>query len=704
MRKALMYRVIPLLVLLAVVWVLLFGSSSAVFAADGDTTEAESIRTSDPLDDLDGAVIGGKDFDLANYPWNENGSPQMIYFAEVGYSMYSDLRNEYALYIYVYNPSGLAIDTESDYNKLELAFGENKTYDKYTLAFLTYSQAAGYEGLFYKFEVTLTEAQRTQALRLLSSNARVYTITGMEFSVGGQVTEYPVGYDTATEQGSVYTYSGYMLGYGSNLATESTLTCMVEGFSEYLTLDVEQTVYRPQGDFYEGDQSQLNSCWFTIPNEYIEKFGNVSKILYEWYEYVTKPILVTENSTIWRNLDDLHGGNTSALNNFYVLLIALSNTDSSWFGSHSDGLGWTSNVEMEDSYTFMDINASITTAIADDLFFSNLSAAFYTGGESYETFGISAEDLEQKFIENSQLLGDTSIVGKYASSLFENYVTDGRTMGYNKAESVDTLDIYWNTTTKDFWQQIFGGYDVTTEYDTVDAFHYVTAEDLSGSDAEVAELLYVDVDDVPALRLRFAAADLLDETVVLFRYANTGYYSMPVAQAYTTSYSEGETDNDLAYDCAKQWTGSWGSVGYSAYMARETVFLNFDIISITFTTEEGVSTEIPVVMSPEDVFSDVDPPLEENYHEGLGLLDIIKIVLIVLAVILLLIVLMPVLPYIVKGIVWIVCLPFKAIAALFKGIKKAVKKKPKDTGLAQAPPTAKSSGKTKQRKRKARKK
>lgn len=700
MRKAFMYRVIPLLVLLAVVWVLLFGSSSAVFAADGDTTEAESIRTSDPLDDLDGAVIGGKDFDLANYPWNENGSPQMIYFAEVGYSMYSDLRDEYALYIYVYNPSGLAIDTESDYNKLELAFGENKTYDKYTLAFLTYSQAAGYEGLFYKFEVTLTESQRTQALRLLSSNARVYTITGMEFSVGGQVTEYPVGYDTATEQGSVYTYSGYMLGYGSNLATESTLTCMVEGFSEYLTLDVEQTVYRPEGDFYRGEQSQLNSCWFTIPNEYIEKFGNVSKILYEWYEYITKPILVTEETFVFNKLDALSGADISLLSDLYFFAYGFSNgfSEESFTTGYRDP--WISNFEFDDDvYDFLSTGVSGSRVyLQESNKFDNFSAVFHTGGESYKTFGIRAEELEEKFIENSQLLGDTSIVGKYASSLFEDYVTDGRTMGYNKAESVDTLDIYWNTTTKDFWDKLFGGYDVTTEYDTVDAFHYVTAEDLSGTDAEVAERLYIDEEDVPALRLRFAAADLLDETVVLFRYASVDYFSYPTPIFYTESYEDTVDSYDIVLDAIN------GVDSCTAYLAQETVFLNFDIISITFTTEEGVSTEIPVVMSPEDVFSDVDPPLEENYHEGLGLLDIIKIVLIVLAVILLLIVLMPVLPYIVKGIVWIVCLPFKAIAALFKGIKKAVKKKPKDTGQAQAPPTAKSSGKTKQRKRKARKK
>ena len=36
---------------------------------------------------------------------------------------------------------------------------------------------------------------------------------------------------------------------------------------------------------------------------------------------------------------------------------------------------------------------------------------------------------------------------------------------------------------------------------------------------------------------------------------------------------------------------------------------------------------------------------------------------------------MPILPYIAKGIVWLVCLPFKAIASICKGIGKAAKER-----------------------------
>ena len=43
----------------------------------------------------------------------------------------------------------------------------------------------------------------------------------------------------------------------------------------------------------------------------------------------------------------------------------------------------------------------------------------------------------------------------------------------------------------------------------------------------------------------------------------------------------------------------------------------------------------------------------------------------------LLIILFPILPYILKFLFWLICLPFKAIAALFKGIDNRRKRKTK---------------------------
>ena len=584
----------------AVLAVLLFFTASAQSFLYARADNALTFDGTNVLDDLEGGTIAGDNFNLEDYPYSENGRPQLIAFTEYCYSYYASDRDNFGLYAYVYNPGGFAFDSVN--NAIQFRAGNDTQPVKYSLALLNYSTEPGTEGLFYKFKVAMTADQRSALLSALDSGARVYELSGIELSRGNTITEYEVG--------STYTYSGYAAGYGAFEGGESTLVCDVADFEKYLTLDVEQTVYRPEGDYYNGEQSQLNSCWFTIPNEFIADFGDLSKIMYEWYEYVTKPILVTENAEIWRILDELYGRDTSALAGNYVTFAAFGNTDSAWFGYTSDTAYWNTNVELSGTYhNFFDWSHDVyMTFNSEEEYFDGFSSVFYTGGESYEDCGITADELQEKFLQNSQALGDTSIVGKYSSLLFENYVQEGRTRGYNLAESQDELDIYWNTTTKgSLWQQIFGGYDVDTTWDSVSAFHYVEGSDLNGSDEVVAERLYIDDNDVAVLRERYEAAQAEGETVVLFRYGSTAYYSMPVAQAYSSTAD----DDALVKEVSRQWSYQ----DYSAYMVQETVFLNFDIISLTFTNDENVSTTIPAVMSPEDVFSNTTPPLEENYHE-----------------------------------------------------------------------------------------
>lgn len=58
-----------------------------------------------------------------------------------------------------------------------------------------------------------------------------------------------------------------------------------------------------------------------------------------------------------------------------------------------------------------------------------------------------------------------------------------------------------------------------------------------------------------------------------------------------------------------------------------------------------------------------------------GIFNWLKYVLIILAAIVLIILLAPILPYLIQAVVWIVMLPFRAIAALFKGIDNRRKRK-----------------------------
>ena len=147
-----------------------------------------------------------------------------------------------------------------------------------------------------------------------------------------------------------------------------------------------------------------------------------------------------------------------------------------------------------------------------------------------------------------------------------------------------------------------------------------------------------------------------EETPVLFRFAVTDYYS-----AYGTGLARHGSSSD--------------SRNQTLIGAQETVFLDFDIIQLLFR-KNNVSTIIPVVSSPIDIIGDIiAPPISNGFFgskKGLSLEDIIKIVIAVILGILLIVVLVKsgLLFIIIKGIVWIVTLPFKAIATLIKQFKR----------------------------------
>lgn len=651
--------------------------SMKAYAADtGDMSVVEAYEQRNVLDDLKGSTIGGVPFDLDDWQFNDRGKMQIISFVEYAYSFYEEKQDDYGLYIYVYNPQGLAINTSSEQNKIQFTYGSNSAPIKPQLEFLNYSTEAGYEGLFFKFKIALSPSQKTAILNNVQQNARVYTVTGFEVSVGGSVTEYTVG--------STYTYSGYSEGYGSALATSDTLSCVTDEFDRYIELEVTHTVFRPKGDFYNGDQSQLNSCFFRVPDEYFEDYGELYKIACEWYEYVTKPALITENWYIYQKLSALYGAPMNDIvGNMAYLFTVQGNTDSSWFSKHGEGLGWTSNIAMQEEYKWSaGFLEPVRVLLPSDIRFDSFSSVFYTGGKDYSAYGVSAEEVEKQFLINSEKLGGKRICDNFSEALFEDYVDEGHIRGYNGGVEVsadDDRDIFWTETIKSsFWQQVFGGYDINTIYDSVKAIVTVSENDLQGTDEEIAARLYIAVSDVSKLKTEFAKAKVLGEQVVLFRYGTSTYFSAPCTQAYH-SQSADEPDFELVKKAFEQASNA----EYSAYVAQTTVYLNFDIISLTFR-EDNVETVIPVVMSPSNAFGGISPPNEEDYHTdegGCGRVSgvILLVILIVLAVVILGPVLgpiiAPVLGAIVKGVVWVVTAPFKLIGKLFK-------KKPKKTEVS----------------------
>ena len=99
------------------------------------------------------------------------------------------------------------------------------------------------------------------------------------------------------------------------------------------------------------------------------------------------------------------------------------------------------------------------------------------------------------------------------------------------------------------------------------------------------------------------------------------------------------------------------------------VQLDFDIIDLTFTKDD-VDTVIPAVMSPTDIAADGSPSVITNGDDDFDWKTLLGIILGAILLIVFLPLIATLVPYLVKGIVWILLLPVKGIAAIIDFFKK----------------------------------
>ena len=609
--------------------------------------EEISYEQTDVLEDLSGAVIGGKPFDVRDYPFDEHGKPQIVAFAEYGYSFYADNQGDYGLYAYVYNPQGQAIDTDTDRNKISLAYGGRENWTKYGLDFLDYSSEAGYEGLFYKFRVDIAE-NRAEMLDALVQSERRYGISELELSVKNTVTAYPCM--------QTYTYSGYAEGYGPELSEGSTLACTADGFEKYLTLDVRPTYYRPEGTNGENDYTQdsLHSVYFSVPKSVVEEYGGLSAVHATWLDAVLAPILVTGNKdaydAILPYLGQDIGQNTDALDYAYVGDAEFGATG----GFGETGWGGAFGYNFPEAWMGLGGDGVINST---DRVISVLYWLFYAGeGEnSADEYALSSEVIEEKLVELTEQYGGELVNNRYSRVLFDS-VAEEFTELIIPAEL--EYDLRNEVLGSSWWDKLWGiTHDESAAFDGIKAIYEVQEGDFVIRDnvldaEETADNLYIAPEDVKVFK-EFYDENKADSAVYLFRYQVSDYIS---AEA-----SLFEPDNFIG--------NAWSRTDTNAYFMQETVNLDFDIIDLTFT-KDNVDTVIPVVSDPINNIPDGTPPANTtdddfNWKTLLGIIILGAILLIVVLPLIATLV-----PYLVKGIVWILLLPVKGVAAIIDFFKK----------------------------------
>lgn len=635
----------------------LMGSGVAVASA-ATSINAEFDKTN-VLDDLEKSTIDGKPFSLEDYGFNSRKDTQVFSFVEFCYSFYEDLQADYGLYLYLYNPKGLKFVTDSDLNTVNLRAGsdENAPFHKYPLTYLNQSEAENYEGLFYKFKVGLTENQRREILDTVNSSNRIYRVAEVELLQEKDMNA------TAIPVATTYSYKGYAGGYGSNSNAESTLECTTEQ-CDTLSLKPYTTTYRPSGSNGKGNctQDSLHSVYFAVPNDFINRYGEMSAVRATWLNAVLAPMLVTGNEAAYNAISPLLGKNiglyTDALDFHYYGDLDVTRTSGMGnFTEYAYGFGY--NAHVPNNFMFWDGDTKFEKDgkvsyenPREGYDIETLYSMFFAGSgtDSADSCIITSEMIRDKLLAGTKSYGGELINGKYSKVLFESVDKAFTEVNIKRDE---TFDLTSQTISKSWWDKLWNlqGNVSTTVFDGIQAIYPVKQSDLSGTPEEVCKRLYISMGDYEAFK-KYFEANMATSTVYLFRYQVSDYISQE-ATLYKGSGAFGFKKVDM-----------------NAYFFQETVNLDFDIIDVTFSNGE-VKSVIPVVMSPTDFISSATPPIHTNSDLQFNLL---KLILGVLAVILLFVVfspiLMPLLGFLVKILLWLISLPFKAVGALISGIKR----------------------------------
>lgn len=642
--------------------ILLLAFPIPAFAAEtGDVIPSyEKFENTNVIDDLTSA---GVDLDA----FKTKDEVALITFQEFAYSYYGSNMGDFGLYVYIYNPSGKAILTDSK-SSITIAVsydedGKPDDYEKFSLVVCSRSTGE-YSNLFYKFRIVdhISASGSTIKQRVSkTSSERRYDVSEFELDFGNNTIE-------AYGVGGTFKFSGYAAGYGKDGETDtSTLSCEVTDLTT-IELEIQQTSYIQDPDNSSiKNHNQVTTAYFAVPNSILEAYGKLQKIKATWNEYRTTPVIVTDNTDFYNFLLPLLGVNIGAGHSDCSLDYCFG------IGKQSDILG---NYKHFDSaynmYEYVSLSGEIGQEYDEAI--TKISWLFDSEGFDVFDYTLPSERIAEYLY---------SYDGDRSDLLTEN-VGDGRSV-YNLVDfdaDEDAFDFTEYAPDVKGWGQLWDYLfkDEQAVLQDVAPIVAISSKDLSGTAESVSERLLVGEAEVSDIKTYVANAEANDQTVFLFRFACTEYYSEEVNVYKYENHWESGTTFDHPLNNA--------STRSCAYVAQENVFLGFDIIQLTFNAD-GVYTIIPVVASPIDIIPSVTPPAEDPFNDALDktkdwlealweklqeLWDKLtaalgsflenwwKYVLLALAVI----VGICAIPYIFRFIIWLIKLPFEALENSYK--------------------------------------
>lgn len=577
-----------------------------------------SVRAEETVQSYDVTDINGEleamGIDVSRYPRNDDGEAEVVSLMEYCFTQSeSNIWNDkYNLFFYVYNPTGKPIKDISEMNFITVAIGD-ENFDKIELVSLGNTN----NHLFYKLKVIDTKIsdvyKSAHTYAQGNGGERKYVLS--ELQLKHENADTYVSSDVSFE----YRFSGYSSWCDDNNSEVSTLTC-TNYSSKSIHLNVDYTNYRFDTQSDGKTQYDMSSVYFSVPEEYFTNYGDLSSIKAEWYEYKTAPMFVTENQEAYEELlgvlgieIDPYGFAEAPKYQIYENGVKVPNIDTRIFWNIHRGEGGllpdgSRKIEYEvyNGYNVYRYGQSLYNSVYKvEISFSELLAnkdlidtqiAWLFCRKSVETrsdWEVSKDELLEYMKWYSSKYGDTLIRDKYSEDLFINEVDDSRIVGHNSVVFTDIekdVEGDFISIKQSFWDKLFNRdkeYE-GIEYSPIEVIEY---PDLNLTDKEFSKKYFVNMHDVADVKSMAKTSYKNDETPVLLRFAITDYVSYPAI-----------------FDSAN--TDLWSLLGSeNGYVAEETVFLDFDVISLGFTVDGGTSeTIIGVVANPIDIIHGLTAP------------------------------------------------------------------------------------------------
>ena len=724
---------ISLICILAMFFSFLYSMTLPKYQVFANSTS--NFESTNVLDDL---LSADEEF-TTKYPYTTEvtNKIQLLQIVEYGYSNAENLRDNFGLYVYIYNPTKMEIVKNSKSNQIEIGVAYDTTpvtkeskvtsYEKFDLKFCSVSYG-DYEDLYYKFKIVDRVGKDGKTIeQRVNAEYRRYDISGIEIFENGKSNAEDYGV------GGTYTFTGYAKGLNSNDRTaESTLNGEIN-ILETIDLEVNHTYYRTETSSKGvGWQNQIDTVYFSVPNEFFDKYGKLQKIKAQWYEFLTSDIVVIEDDRTWQLLNGeitnynppepftpsskiylsdeawYHyfidttlqiGGSGGTVEQWYFVQDWLYRSDGGIGGSmiqpyplsstysqpNVDFFFKTSNMESYDPHSTSVDNGAIKGTDLELAIFEKSQEEYnevlemlewaqqrevddwFTQEEKEETIARYQNQLDNNFVPiqngiykglfQEDIQANRKVNNEYGTIQYGGngasvYEFDLDIDKQSWETWSDTEHTFWeNSASWGFWNTLFGNLP-TDSGKEVDPIYIIQDRDLTGTYENISDNLVVNYNDIDEIKEFYNTAKANNEKVVLFRFAVSDYFSTFIDSLEPIGYSSSNCKDDVGY------------------RARETIFMDFDIISLTFN-DNGVYHTIPVVADPLNVIADITPPFE------LPEIDFLKLILGVLLLILLIILLYPFLPVlfsilwsvikiVFKIVLWIISLPFKILKWLFK--------------------------------------